>query len=74
MQEIIDKDKVDKNELLKKHKEELNSLQSRQDKKRHDLGLLHKDEEKKISMKIEECKNKMNSIREEMRIQFQNDF
>ena len=73
MQEIIDKGKVDKNELLKKHKEELNSLQSKQDKERHDLGLLHKDEEKKISMKIEECKNKMNSIREEMRIQFQND-
>ena len=74
MQEIIDKHKVDKNELLKKHKEELNSLQSRQDKKRHDLGLLHKDEEKKISMQIDESKNKMNSIREEMRIQFQNYF
>ena len=74
MQEIIDKHKVDKNELLKKHKEELNSLQSRQDKERQDLGSSHKDEEKKISMKIDECENKLNSIREEMRIQFQNDF
>ena len=74
MQEIIDKHKVDKSELLNKHKEELNSLQSRQDKEKQDLGSSHKDEEKKISMKIDECENKLNSIREEMRIQFQNYF
>ena len=74
MQEIIDKHKVDKNELLKKHKEELNGLESRQDKERQDLSSSHKDEEKKISMKIDECENKLSSIREEMRIQFQNDF
>ena len=63
--------KVVKKELLKRHKEELNKLESRQDKERKELGSSHKDEEKKISLKIDECESKLSSIREEMRIQFQ---
>ena len=71
MQEMIDGHKADKNELLKRHKEELNNLESRQDKERQDLGSANKGEEKKISMRIDECESKLSSIREEMRIQFQ---